>query len=300
VVAAILMGCGSTGKGSDRAQNVAAAARPASERATPAALRAVRDAAIKTLAHPAGVEFKLDGSRAMGSSPAPVLGSGEFDFPSGLGSETIDLAEAAHQERGTEHVIFLSSRVYLQPKSTSTTVLPKGKEWVSATLTGSDSVRTNFPLFVLQVEGMNPQFLLAELAGGAFAAVPVRQETVNEEHIRAFDVTVDLAHALNASTGATGVVFGQAIQSELTSSGSAQPVATQGASIRAWVDGAGRVVQIQTSPQGAGLGTVTMTMCCFGEAVHIALPSPSQVVDITSLTPSGERENNGGGDSDGG
>ena len=246
------------------------------------------------------MEFTLDGSQALGSSPAPVLGSGEFDFPSGLGSETIDLGEAAHQERGTEHVIFLPSRVYLQPKSSSTTVLPKGKVWESATLTGSDSVRTNFPLFVLQVEGVNPQFLLAELVGGAVAAVPVGQETINEEHTHVFDVTVNLARALSVSTGAMGAVFGQAIQSELTNLGSAQPAVAQGALIRTWVDGAGRVIQIRTSPPGAGLGTVTMTMCCFGEAVHVASPSPSQVVDITSLTPSGERENNGGGDSDGG
>jgi hypothetical protein len=272
----------------------------ASEQAAPAALRAVRAAAGETLAHPAGVEFRLDGSQALGSSPAPVFGSGEFDFPSGLGSETIDLGEAAHQERGTEHVIFLPSRVYLQPKSSSTTVLPKGKGWVSATLTGSDAVRTNFPSFVLQVEGVNPQFLLAELAGGAVAAVPVGQETVNGEHTRAFDVTVSLARALSVSTGLTGAVFGEAIQSELTNLGSARAVASEGASIRAWVDDAGHVIQVRTAPPGAGVGTVTMTMCCFGEAVHVAAPSPAQVVDIASLTPSGERENNGGGDSDGG
>src|SRR6202035_720814 len=159
----------------------------------------------------------------------------------------------------------------------STTVLPKGKGWVSATLSGSDSVRTNFPLFVLQVEGVNPQFLLAELAGGAVAAVPVGQEIVNGEHTRAFDVTVSLARALSASTGPMGAVFGQAIQSELTNLGSAQPVATQGPSIRAWVDDVGHVIQIRTAPPGAVVGTVTMTMCCFGEAVHVAAPSPAQV-----------------------
>jgi hypothetical protein len=301
MLAAILIGCGSAGGGSRRAHDrPAVVAQRENERATPAALRTVRAAAGETLAHPAGVEFRLDGSQALGSSPAPVLGSGEFDFPLGMGSETIDLGEAAHQERGTEHVIFLPSRVYLQPKSSSTTVLPKGKGWMSATLTGSDSVRTNFPLFVLQVEGVNPQFLLAGLAGGAVAAVPVGQETINEEHTRAFDVTVDLARALSVATGPTGAAFGQAIQSELTAFGSAQSVTTQSALIRTWVDDAGHVIQIRTSPPGAGVGTVTMTICCFGSPVEVAVPSPSQVVGIASLTPSGERENNGGGDSDGG
>jgi hypothetical protein len=295
-LAAILTGCGNTMKGGDRARSAPAVMR----HGTPAALRTVLAAAHETLAHPAMVEFTLEGSQALGSSPAPVLGSGEFDFPTGVGSEAIDLGEAAHQERGTEHVTFLPSRVYLQPKSSSTTVLPKGKGWVSATLTGSDSVRTNFPLFVLQVEGINPQFLLGELAGGAVAAVPVGQVTVDREHTREFNVTVDLTRALSASSGLAGTVFGQAIQSELTHSSGAQPLPTGGTSIRAWVDDAGHMIQLQTAPPGAGLGTVTMTMCCFGEAVNVAVPPPSQVIDITSLTPSGERENNGGGDSDGG
>jgi hypothetical protein len=268
--------------------------------AIPAALSVVRTAAGETLAHPASVEFRLDGSRALGSSPAPVFGSGEFDFRSGTGSETIDLGEVNHQEPGTEHVIFRPSQVYLQPKSLATTVLPKGKAWVAATLTGSDSVRTNFPSFVLQVEGVNPQLLLTELAGGAVSAVPAGQETINNEHARAYDVEIDLARALSALIGPTGAAFGQAIQSELTALGSGQSAEKQGASIRTWVDDAGRVIQMQTSPPGAGVGTVTMTMCCFGSAVEVAPPPRSQVVDITSLTPSGERENNGGGDSDGG
>jgi hypothetical protein len=299
VLAAVLIGCGGVG---ERAQNMPAvvAQRAASERATPAALSAVRAAAGETLASPAGVEFRLDGARALGSSPAPVFGSGEFDFPSGMGSETIDLGEVSHQEPGTEHVIFLPSQVYLQPKSSATTVLPKGKAWVSATLTGSDSVHTNFPWFVLQVEGVNPQLLLAELAGGAVSAVPVGREVINEEHARVYDVTVDLTRALSVSTGPTGAAFGQAIQSELTTLDSRQAAETQSESIRIWLDRVGHVIQMRTSPPGAGLGTVTMTMCCFESAVSVALPSPSQVVDITSLTPSGERENNGGGDSDGG
>ncbi|HEX4838185.1 MAG TPA: hypothetical protein VFV03_06650 [Solirubrobacteraceae bacterium] len=298
-LAAVSIGCGGAG---ERAPGTPAALAQRADRAraTPTALRVVRAAAGETLVSPAAVEFRLDGSRTLGSSPAPVFGSGEFDFPSGTGSETIDLGESKHQEPGTEHVIFLPSRVYLQPKSSSATVLPKGKAWMSATLTGSDSVHTNFPSFVLQVEGVNPQLLLAELAGGAVRAVPVGQEAINGEHARAYDVTVDLARALSASTGPTGAAFGQAIQSELGALGGGRSAEKQGASIRTWIDDSGHVIQMRASPPGAGVGAATMTMCCFGLPAAVALPSPSQVLDITSLTPSGERENNGGGDSDGG
>jgi hypothetical protein len=302
VIAAILSGCGGVGSAGERARGIQAtvAQRAARARATAAALSAVQAAAGKTLAHPAGVEFRLDGSRALGPSPAPVFGSGEFDFSSGMGSETIDLGEVNHQEPGTEHVIFRPSQVYLQPKSSATTVLPKGKAWMTATLTGSDSVHTNFPWFVLQVEGVNPQLLLAELAGGAVSAIPVGQEMINGEHARIYDVKVDLTRALSVLTGPPDAALGQAIQSELAALGNGQSAEKQGASIRTWIDDAGHVIQMRTSPPGAGVGTVTMTMCCFGTTVEVALPSSSQVVDITSLTPSGERENNGGGDSDGG
>jgi hypothetical protein len=298
VLTVALIGCGASGRAQD--MPAAAAQRVPSARSTATALSAVRAAAGATLASPAGVEFRLDGSRALGSSPAPVLGSGEFDFPSGVGSETIDLGEVNHQEPGTEHVIFLPSRVYLQPKSSAATVLPKGRAWMSATLTGSDSVHTNFPSFVLQVEGVNPQLLLAELAGGAVSAVPLGGQTINEERASAYDVTVDLARALSASSGPAGAAFGQAIQSELAALGSGPLAERRGTSITTWIDGAGRVVRMRASPPGAGVGAITTTMCCFGSPVEVTQPPSSQVVDITALTPSGERENNGGGDSDGG
>jgi hypothetical protein len=294
VLVLLLIGCGASGAGEHpRAATVLSAA-------TPAALSVVRAAAGQTLASSAGVEFSLKGSRAFGPSPAPVLGSGEFDFPAASGSETIDLGEVAHQEPGTEHVIFLPSRVYLQPKSPGSSVLPKGRGWVSANLAGADSVRTNFPSFVLQVEGVDPRFLLAELARGAVSAVPLGPATINGERARAYEVTVDLARALSFSAKQSQAVFSEAIQTELAAPGPGQSGGAQITSLRVWVDAAGYVVQLVASPPGAGVGVATMTMCCFGSPVEVSAPPPSQVVDITSLTPSGERENNGGGDSDGG
>lgn len=297
MLATASIGCGGSGGADGGAQPLPGAGRAAPRRRTPAGLDTVRSAARKTLASHASLEFSLDGSQAFGSSPAPVLGSGEFDFPSGKGSETIDLGEVGHQEPGTEHVIFLPSHVYLQPKSSTTAVLPRGKAWMSATLIGSESVKTNFPLFALQAEGVNPQFLLAELAGGGVSAVPAGQTLINGERARAFDVEIDLTRALSTSTGPAGAVIGQAIQSELGALGGGEK---QGAPIRAWISDGGQVVQMQATPPGAGVGTATMTLCCFDSPVEVAPPPPSQVVDIASLTPSGERENNGGGDSDGG
>lgn len=90
-----------------------------------------------------------------------MLGSGEFDFPAATGSDAIDLGEVGNQEPGNEHVIFFGSDAYLQPRAHATRVLPRGKQWVRASLAGSDAVSTNFPSFVLQLEGLDPRFLLA-------------------------------------------------------------------------------------------------------------------------------------------
>jgi hypothetical protein len=67
-----------------------------------------------------------------------------------------------------------------------------------------------------------------------------------------------------------------------------------------WVDHQGRVVQIQARVPGTGEGTELLAISYFGAAVRVVPPAPARVVDIASLTPSGERENNGGGDTDGG
>lgn len=280
-----------------------------------AAVTLVRRAAATTLAAPAGVEFKLEGASSFGPSRAPVLGSGEFDFPSATGVEKIDLGEAGNAEPGNEQALFLSERVYLQPKGLGASVLPAGREWVSATLTGSDAVSTNFPSFVLQVEAVDPRLPLSELAGGAVAAVPAGAEVLGGIPARRYLVTVDLARALSALSGPDTAALGQAIQSELAapgggatsySGGRASAPRGSGAagagqtSIAVWIDGTGRVVQMQSAPPGAGAGTATMTLCCFGEPVTVSAPPSTRVVDIAALTPSGERENNGGGDSDGG
>lgn len=274
--------------------------RAATGQPTTAALATVRTAARATLAAPAGLEFSLEGARAFGSSPAPVLGSGEFDFPAGVGRETIDLGELGKQEPGTEHAVFQPALAYVQPKSSGTTVLPKGKEWVSAALTGSDAVSRNFPSFVLQLEGVNPQLLLAELSGGAVSAIPAGRAHINGEPARAYIVTVDLTRALSASGLSTPAAIGQAVQSELAAGNGGQSTSGQDTTIVTWVDDFDHVIQMRSAPPGAGVGIATMTLCCFGSPVEVARPSPSRVVDITALTPSGERENNGGGDSDGG
>jgi hypothetical protein len=274
----LLAGCGAgAGTGPSAASGNAASAR------------SVSDAARRTLALTARVDFTLHGAQAFGAAQAPVFGKGTFDLRAGHGEELIDLPEAKHQEHGNEHAIILPDRVYLQPKGTG---LPHGKSWVSATIAGADSVRTNFPAFVSQVEGINPMLALSELAWGAEGARPLGPELIGHVVAHHYRVTVALPPVLSALRGPSSSALGQAIQDALTRSPTAN--------LDVWVDRSGRVIEFQTGTQGSGDGLALIKLSSFGTSAEARNPPASRVIDIGALTPSGERENNGGGDSDGG
>jgi hypothetical protein len=298
ILSTAVAGCGAT----LQAQHPHAATGGEGASPNAVALKAVRTAAAATLRSSAAVELMLQGAQALGPSRAPAHGSGEFDFRAGAGRDAIDLGEIGHQEPGNEQILFLPARVYLQPKSFTTAVLPKGKEWVSVTRAGSNVVRTNFPAFAVQTEAIDPQLALSELAGGTVAATPIGQtagETAVDGRARGYRVRVDLARALSAVSGPSRAALGEAIRSELAAGPGGPGARSPETSIEAWIAG-GRVVRMRGAPPGADMGMITTTLCCFGSPVEVSLPPSGQVVDISALTPSGERENNGGGDSDGG
>lgn len=291
ITALLMAGCGSVRDGS----SAGAGGGLGASAPTPAELNGVPAAAARTLSQRALIGWRLNGATVFGSVNAPVFGQGPFDLEAGRGSETIDLPELPHQEPGTEHAIFLPDTVYLQPKAPGFAVLPRGKQWVSASL-GSESVNTNFPAFVAQVEGVNPALMLTELEWGATASVPLGPGRQIVDHVAAerYRVTVDLNRALARIRGPLSNVLSQAIQEQLTAGGPHTFDAVT------WVDRQGRVVQVQATPPGTGDGRLLLAISYFGSAVHVSVPRGQQVIDISSLTPSGERENESGGDSDGG
>jgi hypothetical protein len=288
-----LVGC-STGYGSAGTTGETSRAPFAPSAVT---LNGVPAAAARTLTQRALIGWRLEGAQVFGPVRAAVFGQGPFDLQAGRGSETIDLPERAHQEPGTEHAIFLPTRVYLKPNGGGLAVLPRGKQWLSASLVGSEPVSTNFPNFVAQVEGVNPVLLLTELEWGAVASVALGSGRQIVDHVAAqrYRVTVDLTRALAVAGGPLAAVLSQAIQEQLTSAGGAGRF-----TVLTWVDHRGRVVQMQATLPGTGEGTELLAVSYFGAQVRVAPPAPAGVIDITSLTPSGERENNGGGDTDGG
>ncbi|MGH9123486.1 MAG: hypothetical protein ACRDZ8_02025 [Acidimicrobiales bacterium] len=294
-VVAGLAGCSSSAPSAP--PDLAAASVPTGPPSSEA-LAAVVAAAKSTLRERAQVSVRLAASQALGIAGRDVTGSGLFDLGTGRGR--VDLGQVT----GPERVLFLPQAVFVA-QAGGASVLPKGKVWISAGLT-EQSVATNFPQFVTQVESLNPSLLLSELEWGSSSAAPLAP--VGGES--AYSVVVDLAKAqagAASSSGSAGAVaaagpsssapaFDRAISYQITEqSGGSSPTLTA----EVVVDHQGRVVGARGTPPGAGIGTVTLSLSGWGASVSVVEPPRSQVVDISSLAPGGERENAAGGDSDG-
>jgi hypothetical protein len=260
-----------------------------------AALLAIAGATTSTASSTAAVAYRLVGAHVFGPSVAPVAGSGSFDLARGVGEASL------HQPTGTQLVVFTPQVVFTQVPKDGRAALPKGKLWLSADLTGSESVNTNFPQFVVQAESVNPLLYLDELAWGAVRATPIGSTSASSGAARGYRVSVDLQKALGHSTGSSqsDAAMVVAIQSELTFLGSNTASSSRQLDLRVWISSSGRLVKLEASPPGAGVGSVSISLSKFGTPVSVASPSLTRVVDIAALTPSGERESNGGGDSDG-
>jgi hypothetical protein len=262
--------------------------------ATPQALRTVATAIGGTLGTTVAVSYDLIGAQVFGPASETVSGRGTFDLRRGVGKAQLS------QASGTQLLDLTPTVVFTRVPSGSAAALPRGKSWMSATLDGSESLATNFPQFVIQVEGFNPLLYLDEVAWGAVSAAPLGSEVIKGVPARGYLVTVSLPAALGKSKGPSATSMSVAIRSELTSLGvSRGRAADQTVRLRLWIDRSGRVVTIQASPPGTGVGTTTMVLAPSGSTVKVVPPGLSKVVDIASLTPLGEQENNGKGDADG-
>ncbi|MGA8724293.1 MAG: hypothetical protein WB565_04585 [Acidimicrobiales bacterium] len=277
----LALGLGACGCGAGATGTVgqATAVSPSSTVAPPSAvaLRAVRTAASRTLGLTATVSLDFAG----GLSAKAISGGGSFSFASASGRAQI------RQPAGVETVVFQPTIVFDHPPPQDLVGLPHGITWIAAEPAERIPNPTSFDQFALQIEGKNPDFLLTQVAWGAVAAAPLGTTDIGSGSASGYLVTVDLATAASSASGPGSRAFASALRDEehaLGGSGATPPQLT----ISAWIDPEGRVVRLEASPPGSGIGTTIMTMTAFGARVDAARPPKGETVDLASLAPGGD------------
>jgi hypothetical protein len=176
-------------------------------------------------------------------------------------------------------------------RTTSTSNLAGQKAWTFIDLSAApDSLGTSLPQFIVQAASVNPLLAVEQLLWGGVQASP-SPGAAND----AFTVTVDLRRAFAATSGPDQKPFAAALAAQIAA---IKGKATIDVAVR--LDPSGRIAELRYSPPGAGLGILTLTLSHYGSPINITVPSQDQLTELTSLLPKAERENNGGGDGDGG
>jgi hypothetical protein len=244
---------------------------------SPSALETARTAASRTLELTASVSLDF-----AGLSSKPITGQGIFDFASAKGRALIE------QPVGDETAVFLPTVLFDDPPVQDAVGLPRGRTWIMAEPAERVPNPTSISQFVLQMQGKNPIFLLAEVAWGAVFAAPLRSQLIDGSKARGYLVEVDLDQAASSVAGPAASALASTIHFEEQAVQGSSKVPVPQQKIWIWVDPSGRVVRLQSSPPGSGVGTTIMTITSFGERIDLARPPRDKSVDLASLAPGGD------------
>jgi hypothetical protein len=254
----------------------------------------VEQAASTTLTQSATFSMTLTGTTVFGNVPS-VSASGWLDFRGLRGVTSVALTSNSKPE---ERAIYGPTAVYTRPGAGVS--LPLGKSWIIAHFADAAELGRNFPQFVGQVESLNPGLTVTELALGSTSAVAARNETVAGLHATRYDVTVDLRQALAGATAPAQAPYALALESGIAQlQGTNPPASSATVMMHVWATPSGRLLRVDFSPPSTGLGAITMTLSGSRATVTTDPPPADQVVDLAVISPTGERENRNGGDSDG-
>jgi len=227
-------------------------------------------AAKRTLHLTASTELDIAYSQSQ-----DFLGRGTFDFPRGVGTEQVTAPT------GVERLLYLPRTVFDRQAPNEYLLLPEGKSWLSAEPAEKGSQRYEF--FVLQVEDLNPDFLLGQLAWGAVSAQAIASGTVDGAPASEYSVEVDLVLAASSAAGPSKASLAAGMRDERAALARGVSGVDGQFEMDAWIDGAGRVVQVQLAPPGSW-GRTTLTFTAFHGTVQAALPPRSEVVDLLKLS----------------
>jgi hypothetical protein len=253
--------------------------------AAPASVRAVSAAAAATSRGTGAVTVALVPAAVLGRRPPSVRGSGAFDFAGNRG--TIELRGAS----GSERVVFLPQAMFIRqpPPASGASPLPAGRSWVSAGLNETPGPGSGLPLFVDQLEVVNVALILDEIRWGATAARALGNTTVGGNSAVGYTVTVNLRQAQSEASAHAGNALARVVGYQVQALASRNSTSAT-VRVGVWVGPAGRVVRVDWSPPGGGVGTTSLTVSGLRGRVRATAPPPSQTVDVATLSPAGEKE----------
>jgi hypothetical protein len=207
------------------------------------------------------------------NAPIEVQGGrAAYEFRTGLGYEFLQL----RLHPGSYQTLFLDlqqATFLLDPSPAPAGVLPAGKAWISAPLTGAGADRA----LAAQAEGLTPVLALDEVAWGARSAASLGTHVVQGVPMAEYRVSVDLARALSAASRARRTGIAPAIEQELAAAPSGR------LSLTVWVTGPGYVGKIESTVPGSGLGTASFWFSSFTTPYTGTAPPASQIVPLASL-----------------
>lgn len=250
--------------------------------------QAVVSAAKTTLSQPLLSTITLSGAGAFAAPRAQLVAQGASVFATGLGYAAIDLAAVAGAKPGIEYLVLLPRTVYLSPVAPAAARLPPGKTWVSLPFGGPRSVQAAYPRLAEQLEGLDAELLLDEVAWGAAAASHVGEPVIDHLPLSEYLVTVNLSRAEAAAAGASAGAMRAAIDEELGALRASLPGAVS-VRVRVWVDGPGHIARLEGVLPGSGLGTISIALSQFGAKIARSLPLASQVVSLARLIGHGAK-----------
>jgi hypothetical protein len=259
------------------------------------ALNALLVAVRQTLAQPAAFRVRLTGGSLLGAGATTVTGGGAFDFQAQRGEVALASAEPGR----TAEAIFTPRVLYVRSRS-PIGFLPPGRTWLAIDFANQAALARNFPQIADQAGAVDPDLALRQLLWGAVSTEGSSSAVLGGQPVRRLNVTVDLARALRNVSGPSRDAYAAALESELAAlEGEGGSAASQIAA-HAFVTSQGQLLGLELVVPGAAAGGVSMTFGDAGIAVHAVPPPAGKVADLAAITPSGERENQNGGDTDGG
>jgi hypothetical protein len=254
---------------------------------THAALLAVTSAVKGELDSAAQVSMALSDTASFGGGTGSATGS--YLFPKLSGQITLKIKG----QKTSETIVYVPTAAYYKfPSGTA----PEGaKPWAEASLSDKAALGTNFPQTMLQIEAMNPGFILSQLTSGITSAAPAGNSVINGTPVAIYSAIVNLATAQDHAQGTASQLYKPAMSGELAAATPTPPPPVT-VTFSVAIDGSGRLVRVVADLPGSGVGNTTLTLGPLANPPSVTPPPKSQTSAVSEIGDQTTEKPGGDGD----